>query len=108
MIPLPAMFRKEKPTIAMLLVVKDCQQQEYDYEKSKPQTKTESKTPYNTIKTEWITKESDSSSIFTFKIYISAFLRALVMLVSLVFLSDGVILPASYTMLKNKTWEPIC
>lgn len=52
MIPLPAMFRKEKRTIAMLLVVKDCQQQEYDYEKSKPQTKTESKTPYNTIKTE--------------------------------------------------------
>lgn len=50
MIPLPAMFRKEKPTIAMLLVVKDCQQQEYDYEKSKSQTKTESKTPYNTIK----------------------------------------------------------
>lgn len=54
MIPLPAMFRKEKPAIAMVLVVKDFQQQEYmyDYEKSKPQTKNESKTPYNTIKTE--------------------------------------------------------
>lgn len=49
MIPLPSMFRKEKPAIAMVLVVKDFQQQEYmyDYEKSKPQTKTESKTPYN-------------------------------------------------------------
>lgn len=52
MIPLPAMFRKEKPAITMVLVVKDFQQQEYDYEKSKPKTKTESKTPYNTIKTE--------------------------------------------------------
>lgn len=51
MIPLPALFRKEKPTIAMLLVDTDRQQQEYDYEKIKPQTKTESKAPYNTIKT---------------------------------------------------------
>lgn len=51
MIPLPALFRKEKPAIAMLLVDTDCQQQEYDYEKIKPQTKTESKAPYNTIKT---------------------------------------------------------
>lgn len=42
---------KVKPAIAMLLVDTDCQQQEYDYEKIKPQTKTESKAPYNTIKT---------------------------------------------------------
>lgn len=51
MIPLPALFRKEKPAFVMLSVDTDCQQQEYDYEKIKPQTKTESKAPYNTIKT---------------------------------------------------------
>lgn len=48
MIPLPALFRK---AFVMLSVDTDCQQQEYDYEKIKPQTKTESKAPYNTIKT---------------------------------------------------------
>lgn len=45
MIPLPALFRKEKTAFAMLSVDTDCQQQEYDYEKIKPQTKTESKAP---------------------------------------------------------------